>query len=74
MYGLYLLLLPDIPVGDEIVGQAMDGFFIGLVGAIIGLVLLIRLMIKTKFWKQLTSPGLQRESRWIFKQFWMGVF
>ena len=59
MYGLYLLLLPDIPVGDEIVGQAMDGFFIGLVGAIIGLVLLIRLMIKTKFWKQLTSPGLQ---------------
>ena len=59
MYGLYLLLLPDIPVGDEIVGQAMDGFFIGLVGAIIGLVLLIKLMIKTKFWKQLTSPGLQ---------------
>ena len=30
MYGLYLLLLPDIPVGEEIVGQAMDGFFIGL--------------------------------------------
>ena len=62
MYGLYLLLLPDIPVGDEIVGQAMDGFFIGLVGAIIGLVLLIRLMIKTKFWKQLTSPGLQEKA------------
>ena len=59
MYGLYLLLLPDIPVGDEIVGQAMDGFFIGLVGAIIGLALLIRIMIKTKFWKQLTSPGFQ---------------
>ena len=62
MYGLYLLLLPDIPVGDEIVGQAMDGFFIGLVGAIIGLVLLIRLMIKTKFWKQLTSPDVQKKS------------
>ena len=62
MYGLYLLLLPDIPVGDEIVGQAMDGFFIGLVGAIIGLALLIRLMIKTKFWKQLTSPGLQKKA------------
>ena len=27
IYGLYLLLLPDIPVGDEIVGQAMDGFY-----------------------------------------------
>ena len=62
MYGLYLLLLPDIPVGDEIVGQAMDGFFIGLVGAIIGIVLLIKLMIKTKFWKQLTSPGLQEKA------------
>ena len=35
MYGLYLLLLPDIPVGDEIVGQAMDGFFIGLVLSLI---------------------------------------
>ena len=59
MYGLYLLLLPDIPVGEEIVGQAMDGFFIGLVGSVIGLVLLVRLMIKTKFWKQLTSPDVQ---------------
>ena len=62
MYGLYLLLLPDIPVGDEIVGQAMDGFFIGIVGGIIGIVLLIKLMIKTKFWKQLTSPGLQKKA------------
>ena len=62
MYGLYLLLLPDIPVGDEILGQAMDGFFIGLIGAIIGLVLLIRLMIKTKFWKQLTSPDAQKKA------------
>ena len=62
MYGLYLLLLPDIPVGDEIVDQAMDGFFIGLVGATIGLVFLIKLMIKTKFWKQLTSPGLQEKA------------
>ncbi len=62
MYGLYLLLLPDIPVGEEIVGQAMDGFFIGLVGSVIGLVLLARLMIKTKFWKQLTSPEVQNKT------------
>ena len=62
MYGLYLLLLPDIPVGDEIVGQAMDGFFIGLVGSLIGLALLARLMIKTKFWKQLTSPDVQNKT------------
>ncbi|MAL64568.1 MAG: peptidase [Candidatus Marinimicrobia bacterium] len=61
IYGLYLLLLPDIPVGDEIVGQAMDGFFIGLVGSIVGLIFLARLMIKTKFWKQLTSPEVQKK-------------
>ena len=52
LYGLYLLLLPDVPVGEEIMEQAMDGFIIGLIGAAIGLVLLIRLMMKTKFWDQ----------------------
>ena len=62
IYGLYLLLLPDIPVGEEIVGQAMDGFFIGLLGAIIGLFLLIRIMIKTKFWEQLTAPNIQNKT------------
>lgn len=61
IYGLYLLLLPDIPVGEEVLGQAMDGFLIGLVGAVIGLVLLAKLMIKTKFWEQLTAPDTQKK-------------
>ena len=61
IYGLYLLLLPDVPVGEEVLGQAMDGFFIGLVGAVIGLVLLAKLMIKTKFWEQLTAPDTQKK-------------
>ncbi len=61
MYGLYLLLLPDVPVSQEILGQAMDGFLIGLVGAIIGLYLLARIMIKTKFWEKLTSPDSQKK-------------
>ena len=39
LYGLYLLLLPDVPVGEEIMEQAMDGFMIGIVGAVIGLIL-----------------------------------
>ena len=60
LYGLYLLLLPDVPVGEEIMEQAMDGFIIGLIGAAIGLVLLIRLMMKTKFWDQLTSRYIQK--------------
>ena len=61
IYGLYLLLLPDIPVSEEVLGQAMDGFLIGLVGAVIGLVLLAKLMIKTKFWEQLTAPDTQKK-------------
>ena len=61
IYGLYLLLLPDIPVGEEVLGQAMDGFLIGIVGAVIGLVLLAKLMIKTKFWEQLTAPDTQKK-------------
>ena len=61
IYGLYLLLLPDVPVGEEVLGQAMDGFLIGIVGAVIGLVLLAKLMIKTKFWEQLTAPDTQKK-------------
>lgn len=61
LYGLYLLLLPEVPVGDEIMSQAADGFLIGLIGAAIGLYLLGRLMIKTKFWEQLTSPDIQKK-------------
>ena len=61
IYGLYLLLLPDIPVSEEVLGQAMDGFLIGLVGAVIGVVLLVKLMIKTKFWEQLTAPDTQKK-------------
>ena len=61
LYGLYLLLLPEVPVGDEIMNQAMDGFLIGIIGAIIGLYLLGKIMIKTKFWEQLTAPDVQKK-------------
>jgi len=63
LYGLYLLLLPEVPVGEEILGQAMDGFLIGLVGAIIGIVLLGKLMIRSKFWEQLTAPSSQKKDQ-----------
>ena len=61
IYGLYLLLLPDVPVGDEILSQATDGLLIGVLGGIIGLYFLGRLMIKTKFWEQLTAPNVQKK-------------
>ena len=63
IYGLYLLLLPEVPVGEEITSQAMDGLLIGLIGGAIGLILLGRLMIKTKFWQQLTSPDVQEKGK-----------
>ena len=61
VYGLYLLLLPDVPVSNEIMGQAMDGFLIGLVGSIFGMVLLLKFMVKTKFWERLTAPDSQKK-------------
>ncbi len=61
LWGLYLLLLPDVPVGEEVLSQASNGLFIGIIGGLIGLVLLFRAMTKTKFWKDLTSPGGQNK-------------
>ena len=61
LYSLYLLLIPDIPVGGEVLDQAMDGFTIGIVGAIIGLYFFGKMMLKTKFWKDLTSPHSQKK-------------
>ncbi len=63
LYGLYLLLLPEIPVGEEVLQNAMDGFLIGIIGAIIGLVLLAKLMIKSRFWQQLTAPDTQKKEK-----------
>ena len=63
LYGLYLLLLPEVPVGEEVLSQAMDGFLIGILGAILGLVLLGKLMIRSKFWEQLTSPSSQKKDQ-----------
>ena len=63
IYGLYLLLLPEVPVGEEVLNEAMDGFLIGLIGAIIGIVFLTKLMIKSKFWEQLTAPDMQKKEK-----------
>ncbi len=59
LWGLYELLLPDVPVGHEIQSMALTGLTIGIIGGIIGLVLLFRLMTKTTFWQKLSSPSIQ---------------
>jgi len=63
VFGLYRLLLPDVPVGEEVSDMAMFGLTIGIVGGLIGLVLLFKLMTKTKFWKKLATPDVQDHAR-----------
>ncbi len=63
VFGLYRLLLPDMPVGEEVADMAMFGLTIGVIGGLIGLVLLLKLMTKTKFWKKLATPDVQDHER-----------
>lgn len=41
--------------------MALTGLTIGIFGGIIALILLFRIMIKTKFWTKLTSPGIESQ-------------
>ena len=43
--------------------MAMTGLTIGIIGGLIGLVLLFKLMTKTKFWKKLATPDVQDHER-----------
>lgn len=63
VFGLYRLLLPDMPVGEEVTDMAMFGLTIGIIGGLIGLILLFKLMTKTKFWKKLATPDVQDHER-----------
>ncbi len=51
-YGLYLLLIPDVPVSDEIYSAALDGFAWAIVGGVIVLIMLIRLISQSKVFKK----------------------
>ena len=71
LWGLYLLLLPDVPVSEDILSQASNGLMIGIIGGIFGLVLLFRAMTKTKFWRDLTSPdGQKKEDGYVASFGW----
>jgi membrane-bound serine protease (ClpP class) len=59
LWGLYELLLPDIPIGAEFESMALWGLIIGIIGGLIGLIMLFKLMTKTSFWQKLTSPGVE---------------
>ena len=54
-YGLYLLLIPEVPVSDEIYMEALDGFSWAIVGGIIILIMLIRLVSKSKMFQKLIT-------------------
>ncbi len=54
-YGLYLLLIPDIPVGPEVYSEAMDGFSWALVVGIFGIIFLLRIIGKSAFFQKLIN-------------------
>ncbi len=58
--GMFYLMIPDIPVGQEVYSMAVTGIAIGIIGGIIGLILMFRILIKTEFWQKITAPGTQR--------------
>ncbi len=62
LYGLYLLLIPDIPVSDEIYSQALDGFSWGIVGGIICLIMVINLLLKSKFLEKFITVNSNKSS------------
>tara|TARA_B100001115_G_scaffold37042_1_gene27336 strand:- start:888 stop:1757 length:870 start_codon:yes stop_codon:yes gene_type:complete len=54
-YGIYLLLIPDIPVGPEVYSEALDGFSWAIVVGIIGIIFLLRLIGQSAFFQKLVS-------------------
>lgn len=58
--GMFALMIPSVPVGEEVYTMALNGIAIGIIGGIIGIVLMFRILIRTKFWQKITAPGTQR--------------
>lgn len=56
-YGLYLLLIPDIPVGPDIYSEALDGFSWAVVVGIFGIIFLLRIIGQSVFFQKLISTN-----------------
>jgi membrane-bound serine protease (ClpP class) len=61
-YGLYLLLIPDVPVSDEIYSAALDGFAWAIVGGVIILIMLIRLISQSKVFQKFITTDSNKET------------
>jgi len=61
-YGLYLLLIPDVPVSDEIYSAALDGFAWAIVGGVIVLIMLIRLISQSKVFQKFITTDSNKET------------
>ena len=59
-YGLYLLLIPDIPVGPEVYSEALDGFSWAIVVGTFGIIFLLRIIGKSAFFQKLISTDSNR--------------
>ncbi|PIZ69231.1 MAG: peptidase, partial [Candidatus Marinimicrobia bacterium CG_4_10_14_0_2_um_filter_48_9] len=58
MYGLFRAMIPEIPTQLEI-NRALVGVLISLIGAIVGSVLLIKNIGKTKFWHKVSLQAAE---------------
>ncbi len=54
-YGLYLLLIPDVPVSPEVYSEALDGFSWAIVVGIFGIIFILRLIGKSTFFQKLVN-------------------
>ena len=59
-YGLYLLLIPDIPVSPEIYSEALDGFSWAIVVGIFGIIFILRLIGKSAFFQKLVTSDTNK--------------
>tara|TARA_B100000029_G_scaffold410677_1_gene412683 strand:- start:4232 stop:5590 length:1359 start_codon:yes stop_codon:yes gene_type:complete len=61
MGGLFMMLLPVHPLPADL-SAASWGFTIAIIGGIIALYLMVKALIKTKFWKKMTLPLSEKSS------------
>ncbi|HIA85775.1 MAG TPA: nodulation protein NfeD [Candidatus Marinimicrobia bacterium] len=61
MLGLYLMLIPKHPLPSDL-SSASWGLVIGLAGGLVGIFLMGRVLIRSRFWQKITLPFTERSS------------
>ena len=59
-YGLYLLLIPDIPVSPEIYSEALDGFSWAIVVGIFVIIFILSLIVNSAFFQKFVKSDTKK--------------